>query len=234
MKTFSLFNSPFFKRGLGGILLALTLTLPLSAQFGTGFHLRNVKTLPADPVKGQVVQHSDTLKVYTGTGGWKSLYEAGYPDASANSVLFYDASGCACWRTKELVDITDSIIATSATTPFTAANVNNGDILELAPTPGTGKSIIPYLILIHTEGITAASGTDNSFFKLGTNNLQTVTVGQLGLDGEYTTYFNNFPVTYAVTFDPTNKALNLDFGDDYSGTNRTGWIEVWYYIVTHP
>jgi hypothetical protein len=224
--------SPLLKVGWGVLILLFSTTL--SAQFGTGGTFRNAKSLPSAPKVNTILAYNDTIWVYTGTGGWKSLYEAGYPDATEPSVLFYDTT-CACWTAEQLVDITDSVgynTNLSARVNFTATNINNGDVIEIIPAPGTGKVIHIKSIVIHTSGTTSFAESAYSYIRFGTYLAIPLTVNDLGLDGEYTTHTANASTAFGVGYDIKNLNVNIDFDDSYYGGARGGWIEIEYDIYT--
>lgn len=127
---------------------------------------------------------------------------------------------------------TDEYLRTIA---ITAANINNGDTLELVPAPGAGYSIFPTEILIYLTGNTAVTGSDNSNILTGTSAMHALTVGNIGLNQTYQTWaYNSIYTAHGLgNTSPEDKAISLAFDADYTGTNRAGWIKIWYKIIEH-
>jgi hypothetical protein len=175
------------------------------------------------------------LKSYSGGGGLSGTEDSSSVAESSEKYLVVYDSTKAYYDFWELSEETVEEKEHYAEVAITAANINDGDTIELVPAPGTGYSIFPTKILIYLNGNTAVTGSDNSNIMTGTDVMQALTVANIGLNQTHQTYtYNSVYTAHGLgNTSPENKAINLAFDADYTGTNRAGWIKVWYYKIEH-
>jgi hypothetical protein len=231
MKTLSRYKLNSILKFVFGVILTFILTSPDQAQLAV-LKFRNVK-LPVNPIAGTYAKHNDTIFLYTGTGGWISQYNPGFPEADSASVLFYDPDD-GVWIAKTLVDVTDSLLAVS--NPDVTMSISSADILagtDLILKAGEpGFAFIPTMYFVSFDaGTTQYTGTNNSTLELGTTTI--ATCGYSTFTSENDTQRRADIFSGDAAGDWNNKAISFDLGDLDTG-NGTAIIYVWYSKVPVP
>lgn len=190
--------------------------------------------IQADTTDAALVSYG-MMKDYTGAGGLSGTEDSSeVAESSTKYAVIYDNTQ-AYYDFWELNSDNNEATEQVQTTIITAANINDGNTVELVPTPGAGYSIYPVRMLIHLDGSTAVTGSDDSNIATGTDNMQAVTVANLGLNQTHQiwNYISLYTAHGLGNLSPENLPINIIFDADYTGTNRAGWIKVWYYIIEH-